>query len=135
MTDGIENHFPEEILKELFPATRTDQFFDALYGDSAEGAYNIRLRYEGRRGDKLEFFFDLSRRPGKCLACNLTYGLPQVFDRHPVIDVAGLVDKIGRILEGKFRIRHWELGATREVTRDLHVVPLTVFLAPDSRNP
>jgi len=124
--------FPEETLKNLFPEDRADRFFEALYGDAAEGAYDIRLRFNDFRANRLEFFFDLVRRPGKCLACNLTYGLPQVFDRHPVIDLAGLAKNIEQHLRGNHRIRHWELGETREVTRDLHSVPFTVYLSSES---
>ena len=33
----------QEFLDELLPPERSDQFFDALYGDASEGAYDIRL--------------------------------------------------------------------------------------------
>jgi hypothetical protein len=65
---------------------------------------------------------------GKCLACNLTYGLPKVFSRHPTLDVEGLVKKFRHFLDGTTDITHWQLGDTREISRDLHVIPLKVFV-------
>ena len=73
---------------------------------------------------KAELAFELHQRPGKCLACNLTYGLPQVFQRHPVLDVAGVVRAAAEKLgwpAGKVR---WWLGHTEEISRSLHVIPL-----------
>ena len=70
--------------EQLFPHDLADRFFEALYGDTEEGAYDIRLKFKGQKQDRLEFEFQLKQRPGKCLACNLTYGLPNVFSRHPV---------------------------------------------------
>jgi hypothetical protein len=124
----IDQLFTETALKQLFPAERTDAFFEALYGDAAEGAYDIAFSFQGLNKEALEFRFDLHRRPGKCLACNLTYGLPQVFSRHPLIDIAGLVRGIENRLAGKATCSRWKLGETKEISSDLHVVPLTVFL-------
>jgi hypothetical protein len=124
----IDQLFTETALKQLFPAERTDAFFEALYGDAAEGAYDIAFSFQGLNKEALEFRFDLHRRPGKCLACNLTYGLPQVFSRHPLIDIAGLVRGIENRLAGKATCSRWKLGETSEISSDLHVVPLTVFL-------
>ena len=76
------------------------------------------------------FEFHLTRRPGKCLRCNLTYGLPQVFSRHPIIDVKGLIKKIDQRLTGQARCRDWKIGETVEASDALHVIPLTVFLEP-----
>jgi len=126
--ENIDQLFTEMVLKQLFPAEKTDAFFEALYGDAAEGAYDIAFSFQGLKKEALEFRFDLHRRPGKCLACNLTYGLPQVFSRHPVIDIAGLVHGIENRLAGKAACSRWELGETREISSDLHVVPLTIFL-------
>lgn len=119
-----------EALGEIFPESRADQFFDALYGDPAEGAYNISLKFKRRTENALVFEFHLTRRPGKCLRCNLTYGLPPVFSRHPVIDVKGLVKKIDQRLTGQARCRDWKIGDTVEISDALHVIPLTVFLEP-----
>jgi hypothetical protein len=126
--ENIDQLFTETVLNQLFPADRADAFFEALYGDAAEGAYDIALSFQGLKKGALEFRFDLHRRPGKCLACNLTYGLPQVFSRHPVIDIPGLVRGIENRLAGKATCSRWELGDTREISSDLHVVPLTIFL-------
>ena len=120
--------FSPETLADIFPADRADRFFEALFGDAAEGAYDIRLAYSGKSGDRLDFEFQLAQRPGKCLACNLTYGLPEVFSRHPVIDLVGLVKKIDECLPNKKRCGKWRLGRTREISRALHVLPFAVDL-------
>lgn len=120
--------FKPEILKELFPEDRADAFFEALFGDSSEGAYDIGLGFRGHREDRLEFELHLTERPGKCLTCSLTYGLPNVFRRHPVINIGGLVEDIDRLLDGRAKCLDWRLEPTREVSNDRHVVPLTVFL-------
>ena len=131
MTTAIyKNAFTPEALQEIFPESRSNQFFDAMYGDSAEGAYDISLKFKRQAENALVFEFHLTRRPGKCLRCNLTYGLPPVFSRHPVIDVKGLVKKIDQRLTGQARCRDWKIGETMELSDALHVIPLTVFLAP-----
>lgn len=121
--------FTPEKLGALFPEEKTDQFFDALLGDASEGAYNIRLSFSEHNCNSLHFEIQLRQRPGKCLKCNLTYGLPKVFSRHPVINLNGLVDDIGKLMKGKHQIAEWRLGATRELSSDLHVIPLTIYLA------
>ena len=89
--NNIADIFTQETLNTLFPADLSDQFFDALYGDAEEGAYDIRLVFNGLDNGNLNFEFQLDQRPGKCLACNLTYGLPDVFSRHPIINIDQLV--------------------------------------------
>jgi hypothetical protein len=126
--ENIDQLFTETALSHLFPAERVDTFFEALYGDAAEGAYDIALSFHGLKENALEFRFDLHCRPGKCLACNLTYGLPQVFSRHPIIDIGGLARDIEKRLAGSATCSRWELGETMEISSDLHVVPLTIFL-------
>lgn len=122
--------FTQQMLDDIFPKDRSDRFFEALYGDSADGAYDIRLVYVGEAEDRIRFEFQLQQRPGKCLACNLTYGLPEVFIRHPVIDMTGLVRQIdSRISNGK-RCAEWRLGRTREISQTLHALPLTIVLMP-----
>lgn len=125
----LQNIFTPQALRELLPPQRTDDFFTALYGEASEGAYDIVLAFRGREGDRLVFELQLRRRPGRCLACNLTFGLPPVFRRHPVINLQGLVAEIGRRLglEGGLA---WELGRTREVSKQMHVIPLSIRL-PD----
>jgi len=125
-TDPYSHLFTEEKLAQLFSNDRADRFFDALLGDPEEGAYDIRLAYEGLREGRLRFNLELHQRPGKCLACNLTYGLPTVFARHPIIDIQGLVDRIVLLMNGRGRCSGWKLEATREVDRRLHVVPLMI---------
>lgn len=120
--------FNQKKLDDLFPEERSNQFFDALYGDADEGAYDIRLGFKGAKDNTLKFDIELHQRPGKCLACNLTYGLPEVFSRHPIVDIKGLVARIDDILVDQAQCDAWQLGATREISRQLHVVPLTINL-------
>ena len=122
----FETIFSPETLKEIFPEHLTDEFFEALLGDSREGAYNIRLGYAGAKQDFLTFELQLHQRQGKCLACNLTYGLPTVFSRHPIINLSGLVSKIESLLTGKAAIKEWSLGRTQEISKTLHIIPLHI---------
>ncbi|MBI9082589.1 MAG: hypothetical protein JEZ11_03270 [Desulfobacterales bacterium] len=78
--------------------------------------------------DHPEFAFELQQRPGRCLACNLTYGLPQVFSHHPVINVAGLVAAIDKKLDGTANCQDWQICATEEIDRSLHRIPLVITL-------
>jgi len=122
--------FSSEVLSRLFPSDRADRFFDALLGDATEGAYDIQLAFKGHdpRNKKLRFELQLKERPGKCLACNVTYGLPQVFSRHPVIDMKGVVREIETLLDGSAKCVDWTLHGTQTVSRDLHVIPFTLTL-------
>ena len=120
--------FPQPILDGIFPPQRADRFFDALFGDAEEGAYDIQLAYKGESDDHIEFEFQLNQRPGRCLACNLTYGLPEVFMRHPVIDVAGVVQSINSCLGNGKQCGQWKLGRTQEISNQLHVIPLRIDL-------
>lgn len=124
----LKDVFTPERLIGLFPAERSDEFFDALLGDASEGAYDIELNYKGSNSEFMEFEFLLRQRPGKCLACNLTYGLPQVFSRHPIINVKKLVSDIASAA-GLKKDAEWGLGSTREVSRSLHIIPLRIKLA------
>jgi hypothetical protein len=120
--------FDTESLKEIFPKEKTDAFFEALYGDASEGAYDIELVFKGEDNNRLHFEFHLRQRPGKCLACNLTYGLPEVFRRHPIIDIKGIVGGIERTLMPAYRVVGYHLGRTREYSRTLHAIPLILEL-------
>jgi len=120
--------FTQDVLEKLFPENQSDNFFDALYGDPEEGSYDICLEFNGQSKDRLHFEFHLKERQGKCLACNVTYGLPQVFSRHPIINVKGMVQEIDKLLDGHSKCSEWQLGRTREVSRKLHIVPLTIDL-------
>ena len=121
--DKITSH---EFLDSLLPLEKSDQFFEALYGDASEGAYDISLTCVSVEKDKIELAFHLTQRPGKCLVCSLTYGLPTVFSRHPLINIKGMITKIQ---ETGLEIVNWRLGSTREISTTLHVIPLTLNLA------
>jgi hypothetical protein len=127
-TNNYNDLFTPKILAKLFPETRADAFFEALFGDAEEGAYDIRLAFKEHDGNHLRFELQMVQRPGKCLACHLTYGLPQVFTRHPVIDLKGLVADIAQLIEGGHGVKGWELGVTHELSRSLHVIPLVLHL-------
>jgi hypothetical protein len=128
MEASFENIFAQDVLENLFPKDRADRFFDALYGDTAEGTYDIDLEFKEHSQNKLLFELHLKQRYGKCLRCNLTYGLPEVFTRHPIIDIKGLVQNIGNLLNGRADCVDWHLGDTREVSGELHVIPLIISL-------
>ena len=127
MTDW-KQIFSRTTLRELFPQERTDAFFDALFGDASEGAYDIELAFDSydRAAKKLRFLLNLRERPGCCLACNLTYGLPEVFARHPVIDLKGLVRDIEGRLGGEMVCGDWRLGRTVQQDSSLHSIPLEI---------
>lgn len=120
----MEQVLDKEFLAEVFPAQRTEDFFDALFGGAEEGAYDIRLACRGLTSDTAQLAFELHERPGKCLVCNLTYGLPQVFQRHPILNVAGVARAVAEKLGWPGDKVRWWLGHTEEVSRSLHVIPL-----------
>ena len=122
----LEKITSQDFLDSLFPPEKSDQFFEALYGDASEGAYDIRLEYISAAPDRIVLAFNLTQRPGKCLVCNLTYGLPTVFQRHPLVDIKGMVRKIEDI---GFKISSWRLGETEENSASLHVIPLYLNLS------
>ena len=63
------NHiFSQDKLDALFPPERTIQFFEALFGDNDEGAYDIRLAFKFVSENQLHFDFELHQRPGRCLS-------------------------------------------------------------------
>ena len=126
--DRFATVFTAEKLAMLFPPDRADQFFEALLGDCNEGAYDIALHYAGVQDDQLHFEFQLKERPGKCLSCSLTYGLPHVFSRHPIIDIPSVVKDIDHLLDGQCRCGDWRVEATREANRQTHVIPLIIRL-------
>lgn len=123
--------FTEEKLAELLPPGRANEFFEALLGEAEEGAYDIKLSFQGFNPDDqtLQLALELHERPGKCLACNLTYGLPEVFSRHPIININGLVADIDQLLGDRASCREWRLGATRQASKSLHIIPLLIKLS------
>jgi hypothetical protein len=125
---GFDALFTPDVLEQLFPKERSDRFFDALYGDIEDGAYDISLEFIGSRENRLEFMLRLTQRPGKCITCSLTYGLPEVFTRHPIINIKGLVQNIGALLDGRGRVEDWQLGPTQEISNDVHTIPFDIFL-------
>jgi hypothetical protein len=122
--------FSDDVLKQIFPDNRANQFFEALYGDISEGAYTIGLKFQkvDLAGKALLFDLELNELPGKCLACNLTYGLPEVFSRHPVINIKGIVKEIEALLGDKAKCLDWRLGRTQPVSNKLHTIPLMIRL-------
>ena len=129
--DNLSEIFTENVLKELFPPQRADDFFEAMFGDASEGAYDIALKFKGynERANTLDFNLDLHERPGCCLACNLTYGLPEVFSRHPVVNINGLVADIEKKLNGSVKCADWKLGTTVQQGKSIHSIPLNITLA------
>ena len=127
-TETIDAIFTEAYLLKAFPEERSDEFFDALFGDAAEGAYDIALAYNGTDGKTISLELRLTERPGHCLACNLTQGLPAVFSRHPVINIAGIVESIEKSLKGAANCAEWSLGRTLQKTQNVHAIPLTISL-------
>ena len=126
---NINDIFTKEVLNELLPPHLSDQFFEALYGDADEGAYDISLAFKSYDPVKKKFSFvlELRERPGKCLVCNLTYGLPQVFSRHPLLNMQGLVAKIVALLDPESSFG-WELGHTQTPEAKMHSIPLSIWL-------
>lgn len=120
----VSDRLSQAFLDDLFPEDRTDDFFDALFGDASEGAYDIRLCFDRQTDSAVHLVFQLKARPGKCLVCSLTFGLPEVFVRHPVINITGLVEKISEQLNGIATVTGWTLGETQKYSSDLHLIPL-----------
>jgi hypothetical protein len=54
-----------------------------------------------------------------------------VFSRHPIINVAGLVEEIALLLDGKERCGSWQLGHTKVLSNDVHAIPLVLFLTAE----
>jgi len=126
--NNAQDIFTQETLQTLFPPERANAFFDALFGDAEDGAYDIRLVFKGQAANTLTLALELHERPGKCLACNLTYGLPEVFSRHPIINIKGLTAEIDALLGDKATCTDWKLGTTQTVSKKLHVIPLMISL-------
>jgi len=129
MATGImKSFFTKENLEKLFPPKRADEFFEALFGDASEGAYDIELVYKEHSTDTLVMDLLLHERPNCCLACNLTQGLPQVFSRHPIINVEGIVQDIDALLGDTAECVSWTLGYTQQYSQSIHAIPITITL-------
>jgi hypothetical protein len=126
----LQNLFTKEVLEDLLPPQLSNDFFEALYGDADEGAYNISLSFKNYDPEQkiLSFELLLIERPDKCLACNLTYGLPDIFSCHPLLNIKGMVGKIEALLGGDTKCTGWELGRTQTPASNLHTIPLTIRL-------
>ena len=118
--------FNDDVLLEVFPEDRSDKFFEALYADVDEGAYDINLHFKKKADNKLYFEFHLNQRLDKCLVCSLTYGLPNVFLRHPVIGLKDLSKKIETFLPEKIKCVDYELGNTKQVSNQLHIIQFVI---------
>jgi len=129
--DPYSSLFTVQTLEKVFPAGRADAFFEALFGDAEEGAYDIRLAYAGfdPAANTLRLELQLHQRPGKCLACNLTYGLPEVFSRHPIINLKGVADTLCGMLPEAKMCGGWELLTTVQHSREMHAIPFLVKIA------
>lgn len=121
----LDQVFTQDYLDMLLPVEISDHFFEALYGDTSDGAYDIRLEFISANDKRIVLAFNLTQRPGKCLVCSLTYGLPNVFSRHPLINIKGMVKKIE---EKGVKIKNWRLGETEEDSSSLHVIPFYLGL-------
>ena len=120
----MEQKITADFLDGLFPPERTDAFFDALFGGAEEGAYTIVLRPSAESETSVEVAMELHQRPGKCLMCSLTYGLPQVFRRHPIINAKGIAQGIAEKMG--WAAFDWEIGPTHEDSPQMHWLPLRV---------
>lgn len=127
MTD-MHALFSDDVCDQIFPPSKSNEFFEALFGDASEGAYDIQLRYEGHdeTAGRLHFVLNLVERPGCCLVCNLTYGLPEVFTRHPLLNIKGVAQQVDTLLGDTCTTTGWSLASTRSTSKSLHQIPLLI---------
>ena len=128
--EKVETIFDPSVLRDLLPREQVESFFEAFYFGE-EPAYDLNLGFSGQKGDHLVFELRLTPRPGQCLKCNLTWGLPKVFANHPGLNLAGVVERIQQRLPDGYRVESWQLGSTEERNSELHVIPLIVRLKRD----
>jgi len=127
-TDNYAAVFTPEVMARLLPLERSDEFFAALFGDPTAGAYDISLDFEGHKNGNLNFALKLNQRPGQCLVCSLTRGLPEVFRRHPVINLAGIAREVGKMIGHEDEKITWRLAPTRQHSTALHSIPFIIEL-------
>ena len=125
--ENWESLFADEVLKELLPQERVQAFFEAFYFGE-EPAYDLELGFGEAQDGCLIFELRLKARPGQCLRCNLTWGLPQIMAKHPQLNLAEVVKKIEEKLPEGIKVTSWNLGLTEERNPNLHVIPLVVRL-------
>lgn len=123
--NNLKETISQEFIDTLMPPEKSDQFFEALYGDASEGAYDIRLSPVSFSDHRIVLAFNLHQRPGKCLVCSLTYGLPKVFSRHPLINIKGMVEQM---IQKGVPVKKWQLGDTQEHSHALHIIPFYLDL-------
>ena len=128
LLEDFNKLFTRDVLDDLLPPQLSNDISEALYGDATEGAYDISLAFKDYDSEQKKLFFELQlhERPGKCLACNLTYGLPKVFSGHPLLNIEGMVEKIESLLDEGTKCIGWELGKTQTPSSSMHAIPLTV---------
>lgn len=127
-TDTMTTVLTKENLESIFPKERADDFFEALFGDAGEGAYDIELAYRECNGNTLIMDLLLHERPNCCLACNLTQGLPQVFSRHPIINITGIVRELDALLGDSYQCGDWSLGYTEQYSGSTHAIPIKIAI-------
>lgn len=118
--------FTREKMESLFPIEKSNAFFDALYGGSEESHFDIQLEFQDVKDNELIFLFNLVQRPGGCLSCSMTYGLPHVLARHPVINISGLIHDIAAALDIDPAKTNWTMGNTRQESSEIHRIPLVI---------
>ncbi len=131
----VEAAVTDEFLEGLFPPGKADEFFEALYGGAETGAFDIALKF--REFDEtrqlLILDFVLTERPGKCMACSLTHGLPEVFKRHPVINLENIARNIEKVLSPNWSVREWHVGPTQMVSKKINCIPLAIRLENNNK--
>ena len=65
---AVYDVFTPECLNDLFPIQRTNDFFDALFGDAEEGAYDIRLVVDPEESDDGELHFTSNSTSARAVA-------------------------------------------------------------------
>ena len=126
-SNTLDELLTSEALLKIFPKERTNEFFEALFGDADEGSYEIELAYRSADSSSLTLELLLHERPNCCLACNLTQGLPQVFSRHPVIGINSIVGEIDKLIGDRGSCGDWSLGHTEQRSSSLHVIPIRIL--------
>ena len=126
----------DSFLKTIFPSGKDNEFFEALYGGAEAGAFDISLHIQGFNPSSniLNLEFRLTERPGMCMACNLTYGLPQVFMRHPVINAAGIAEGVSKELSPEWKVKDWRLGSTIASNPKVNIIPFIINLEPGTQH-
>ncbi len=125
--DMLQEIFTAENLQKLLPPERVEAFFEAFYFGE-EPAYHLKLGAGRVSPDRIHLELHLEARPGKCLACNLTWGLPQVLEKHPLLNLPQTVEELEKLLPQGVKVKRWYLGPTEERTPELHVIPLVIEL-------